>query len=189
MPKSPDDMAAAMIANLKEKTGKTLPEWLRALEKAKLPKHGQIVKHLKTDHGVTHGFANLIAHKAMEAATGTPAFGNADSVAAQYGGDKASLKPIYDTLIKAAKKLGKDVEISPKKTYVSLRRSKQFALIQPSTKARIDVGLNLKGVKPTKRLEAAGSFNAMCSHRVRVTTKKEVDKELAGWLKEAYEKA
>ena len=189
MPTNPDDMAATMIANLKDKTGKALPDWLKVVKKSKLEKHGQIVKHLMADHGVTHGFANLIAHKALEVATGTPAFGNEDSVAAQYGGDKASLKPIYDALTKAAKKLGKDVEVSPKKTYVSLRRRRQFALIQPSTKTRVDVGLNLKGVKPTKRLEASGSFNAMCSHRVRVTARKEVDKELTEWLRAAYDKA
>ena len=189
MPTNPDDMAATMIANLKDKTGKALPDWLKVVKKSKLEKHGQIVKHLKADHGVTHGFANLIAHKALEAATGTPAFGNEDSVAAQYGGDKVSLKPVYDALIKAAKRLGNDVEVAPKKTYVSLRRSKQFALIQPSTKTRVDVGLNLKGVKPAKRLEIAGSFNAMCTHRVRLASQKEVDSELAGWLRMAYEKA
>ena len=189
MPTDPDDMAATMIANLKDKTGKALPDWLKVAKKSKLEKHGQIVRHLKADHGVTHGFANLIAHKALEAATGTPAFGNEDSVAAQYAGERLALKPIYDALMKSAKKLGKDVDVSPKKTYVSLRRTKQFALIQPSTRTRVDVGLNLKGVKPTKRLEAAGSFNAMCTHRVRVTAKKEVDSELAGWLRMAYEKA
>ena len=80
MPTDPDDMAATMIANLKDKTGKALPDWLKVAKKSKLEKHGQIVRHLKADHGVTHGFANLIAHKALEAATGTPAFGNEDSV-------------------------------------------------------------------------------------------------------------
>jgi len=87
------------------------------------------------------------------------------------------------------RKFGKDVEIAPKKTYVSLRRSKQFALIQPSTKSRVDLGINLKGAKPTGRLEASGSFNAMVSHRVRLEKKADVDKEVVGWLKAAYEGA
>jgi hypothetical protein len=39
------------------------------------------------------------------------------------------------------------------------------------------------------RLEASGSFNAMCTHRVRVASLKEVDAELVGWLKQAYDKA
>ena len=84
---------------------------------------------------------------------------------------------------------GSDVELSPKKGYVSLRRNKQFAIIQPSTATRVDVGINLKGVKPTDRLEASGSFNAMVSHRVRLSEAKDVDSELVAWLKQAYASA
>ena len=84
---------------------------------------------------------------------------------------------------------GKDVELSPKKGYVSLRRAKQFGLVQPSTKTRVDVGIQLKVVEPTDRLEASGSFNAMVSHRVRVTAASEVDDELIGWLRKAYDAA
>lgn len=82
-----------------------------------------------------------------------------------------------------------DVEVAPKKANVSLRRNKQFALVQPSTATRFDVGLNLKGVSPSGRLEASGSFSAMVSHRVRVESVKCVDKELIGWLKQAYDQA
>jgi hypothetical protein len=89
-------------------------------------------------------------------------------------------------LLAAVHKFGTDVQVSPKKAYVSLRRSKQFAIIQPSTATRLDVGINLKGTAPTPRLEASGSFNAMVSHRVRVSKLGEVDKELLGWLKAAY---
>jgi hypothetical protein len=187
MPKSPEEMAAAMIANLEEKTGKTLPRWLKLVKSSKLEKHGQIVKFLKGDHGMTHGFANLVAHKALEA--GKPAAGAGDLVEAQYAGAKSGLRPIYDALVAAVSKFGGDVEIAPKKAYVSLRRSKQFGLIQPSTKDRVDVGLNLKGVPPVGRLEASGSFNAMCSHRVRLSKKGDVNAELKKWLKQAYEKA
>ena len=186
MAKSPEEMLDSMIANLKEKTGKTLPEWLKITKASGLAKHGQIVKLLKSDHGVTHGFANLIAHKTLEA--GEPA-AETDLVEAQYSGAKAGLKPIYEAVLALVSKLGKEVEIAPKKTYVSLRRKKQFALIQPSTATRIDVGINLKGASPTERLEASGSFNAMVSHRVRVGDAKEIDKELLAWLKQAYEGA
>ncbi|MEM9305400.1 MAG: DUF5655 domain-containing protein, partial [Pseudomonadota bacterium] len=82
-----------------------------------------------------------------------------------------------------------DVELAPKKAYVSLRRQKQFGLIQPSTRTRVDVGINLKGDAPSGRLEASGSFNAMVSHRVRVSSADEVDAELIDWLREAFERA
>ena len=118
---------------------------------------------------------------------GTPA--GDDLVAAQYAGKKEGLKPIYDALSTAIGKLGKDVEFAPKKAYVSLRRNKQFALIQPSTATRVDVGFCMKGEPATDRLEVAGSFNSMCSHRVRLTSVKEIDAELKRWLKQAYQRS
>ena len=184
MAKSPEEMEAAMVANLKEKTGKHLDQWLAITRSGELAKHGQIVKFLKSEHGVTHGFANLIAHYSLKAAAPQAA---SDPVADQYQGAKAGLRPIYDALITWIQQLGDDVEISPKKTYVSLRRNKQFALIQPSTKTRVDLGINLKGKEPQGRLEASGSFNAMVTHRVRLSEVSQVDEELKSWLRAAYE--
>jgi len=187
MSKSPEAMAQTMIANLKEKTGKTLEQWLTVVGSSGLEKHGEIVKHLKTGHGVTHGFANLIAHKAREQSA--PAASGDVLVEAQYAGPKSQLRPIYDKLAKTIGGFGKDVEIAPKKSYVSLRRSKQFGLIQPSTRTRVDVGINLKGAEPAGRLEASGSFNAMVSHRVRLESVDDVDDALIDWLRQAYERA
>ena len=176
-----------MIANLEEQMGQPLGHWLDALAASGLEKHGQLVKHLKSDHGFTHGYANLVAHlyrrRAEQADTSDDGL-----VGAQYEG-KEALRPIYDRLVAAVEGFGKDVEIAPKKTYVSLRRSKQFGLIQPSTKTRVDVGLNLGDAPTTDRLEASGSFNSMVSHRVRVTDADQVDDRLLGWLREAYEGA
>lgn len=188
MAKSPDEMARTMLANVPEKTGKTITQWRAILKKAGLIKHGEQVKLLKTEHGVTHGFANLIA--TVHRNGGKLAAGDDTAlVDAQYAGAKAELKPIYDAVLAAVQKLGKDAEVSPKKTYVSFRRTKQFALIQASTKSRVDLGLNLKGVEPTGALEASGSFNAMVSHRVRLGSVKDVNAAVKRWLKQAYSAA
>jgi hypothetical protein len=105
---------------------------------------------------------------------------------AQFAGAKAPLRQIFDAIESAARKLGSDVEIAPKKTYVSLRGKKQFAIVQASTATRVDVGLCLKGERATPRLEPAGSFNSMVTHRVRLETAKQVDAQLKAWLKAAY---
>jgi hypothetical protein len=144
---------------------------------------------LKKDHGIGHGYANLVAHQALGSDSVSVAKGGTDLVADMYKGPKAALRPIYDVLAKKVAAFGGDVELSPKKAYVSLRRSKQFGLIQPSTATRIDVGLNLKGTPARGRLEASGSFNSMCTHRVRVESAKDVDAELVGWLRQAYDNA
>lgn len=189
MAKSPEDMAAAMIANMKANTGKTLEQWIAIAKKSGEEKHGAVVKYLKSEHGLTHGFANLVAHKYLKSDAGSAAGGDDALVAAQYAGPKAELKPIYDVLIKAVTALGEDVEIAPKKTYVSLRRNKQFALIQPSTKTRVDLGVNLKDEPTTGCLEKSGSFNAMVSHRVRLESPADVNKDVKAWLKKAYAQA
>lgn len=182
---SPEEMAASMVANLKANTGKTLAQWLKIAKAAGLEKHGQIVKHLKTDHGLTHGYASMVAHEFLQSTSAHA--DEVDLIAAQYAGKKADMKPIYDALMAVVSKLGKDVEVAPKKAYVSLRRNKQFALIQPSTATRVDLGLNLKGEPPTERLEASGSFNSMCTHRIRLSSPKDVDAAVKQWLKQAYQ--
>ena len=182
MPQSPEEMTNTMIANMKEKTGKKLEQWIAIAKKSGAARHGEIVKHLKSDHGMTHGFANLVAHKTLKSDAGSA---STDLVAAQYAGAKDGLKPIYDALIKAARNCGES-EIAPKKAYVSLRRSKQFAIIQPSTKTRVDLGLNMKGEPAKGRLEKSGSFNAMVSHRVRLEKAADVDKDVKAWLKKAW---
>lgn len=183
---SPEEMAQKMLANLEEKTGKTAAEWKKLLDKQSFEKHGEIVKYLKSEHGVTHGFANLIAHESRKSAA-LHADSTDDLVAAQYA-KKPDLLPIYEKIIAAAQKLGKDVEISPKKTTVSLRRKKQFAVVKPATKTRMDVGIQLKGDPADGRLEACKA-GGMTSHQVSVTSASEVDKELVAWLKEAYSRA
>jgi len=187
MAKSPEDAAASMIANMKEKIGKTLSEWTAVAKKSGKARHGEIVSHLKSGHGLGHGYANMVAHTLLKSDAGSLSE-TTDLVAAQYAGDKATLKPIYDEIVKAAQSFG-DVEIAPKKGFVSLRRTKQFAIVQPSTKTRLDLGINLKGEPPKGKLEVSGSFNAMVSHRVRLEKPADFGKDVKAWLKAAYDKA
>lgn len=183
-----DAATATMIRNLEEKTGKSLDQWVAVVKQLGAAKHGEIVKALKDAHGLGHGYANLVAHAAA-GNVGAEAPAGDDLLSAQFAGDKAGLRPIYDRLVAEISKFGSDVEFSPKKANVSVRRSKQFALLQPSTKSRFDVGIQLKGAAPAGRLEASGSWSAMVSHRVRLESASDVDAELIGWLRKAYESA
>ncbi|SIT79647.1 DUF4287 domain-containing protein [Pontibacter indicus] len=182
-----DQAAQTMIDNLQKNTGKSLSEWIKIVQGTGLQKHGEMVKFLKTEHGFTHGFANMVVLKAKGSDAGS-AESPDDLIVKQYKG-KEQLLPIYEALVTRLKQFGEDVELAPKNAYVSARSKKQFALLQPSTKTRLDVGINLKGREPEGRLEKSGSFNAMCSHRVKLQSADEVDAELIGWLKAAYEQA
>lgn len=175
---------ANMAANLEQKTGRSMSSWIESANSSGNAKHGEIVAYLKQEHGLTHGYANLVAHAAREQAAGGPV-PEQDLVTAQYVG-KEGLRPIYEALIQIVSDFGDDVELAPKKAGVNLRRSKQFALIEPTTRTRIDIGINLKGTSPTDRLKAAGG---MCTHKVGVASPDQINDELAGWLRAAYQQA
>lgn len=175
-----------MEKGLLEKTGKSLEYWIKVVQDTKLEKHGEILKFLKSEHEFTHGYANFVSLKARKSDAGS--IEDADLLVNQYKG-KEILKPIYDTLVSEILKFGADITKTPKKDSVSMIRKKQFALIKPATKTRIDLGLKLKGKPITDRLENSGPFGTMCTHRVRLSEVSQVDNELISWLKEAYEMA
>ena len=182
-----DKAYATQIANIEKITGKKLDEWITIVNKSGFEKHGELVSFLKDKHGFTHGNANTIVHYAKQSHAG--AAENSDDLISEQYKDKAELRKWYEKIMNEVKKFGADVEVSPKKAYVSLRRKKQFAIIQPSTKTRLDVGLNIKGVGPSGNVEAAGSWNAMCTHRIKLEDEKAVNKDLIAWIKNAYDQA
>ncbi len=176
-----------MEESLKEKTGKSLSEWIKIVKAQNLEKHGQMISFLKSEHGFTHGFANFVALKTREADAAS--FSEEELIDTQYSKGKEHLRPILDKILNVVNAFGDDVEVAPKKANVSLRRNRQFALVQPSTKTRIDLGLKLNDAELTERLENSGPFGSMCTNRVRITEVSDIDDELISWLKTAYEQA
>jgi len=173
-----------MEAGLKEKTGHDLGYWIDVVQKSGFEKHKAIIDHLKSAYGFTYGYANFVALKSRQADAAS--FDDAQLLDDQYNG-KENLRPIYEKLMSAIEQFGSDVKVAPKKSSVSLIRKHQFALIKPATKTRIDLGLKIKD-KPTEgRLEDSGPFGTMCTHRVRISESDEIDDELLGWIREAYE--
>jgi len=187
MSNAQDPQVQPMIDNLPEKTGKSLQEWFKVLTAASFEKHGQMVKYLKNEFGITHGFANTIVLLFRQEQAGGPPK-KEDLVAKQYA-KKPELKELYDVLIDAVRQFGEDVELAPKKAYVSLRRSKQFAIIQPSTKSRIDLGLNLKDVNAKDPLIEGDKWSGMCSHGIELFSLDDITDNVLAWLKEAYTQA
>lgn len=178
-----DKALQTMINNMPEKTGKSLDQWKSLLKTQSFEKHMEAVNFLKKEHNVSHGFANTIISLSKEDSQNAE-----DLVATQYRG-KEALLTIYDRLLQVTTRFGQDVTVTPKKTSVSIIRKKQFALIKPATKTRIDLGLKLKDVPITERLENSGPFGSMCTHRVRLASADAIDDELIQWLQDAYDKA
>jgi predicted transport protein len=174
-----------MRLNLQERTGKSFAAWISVARSLGTTKHSDIVAYLKTAGPMGHGYANMIALESRK----SDVIAEADPIDALFAGNKIALRPIYDAIAKTINTFGRDLEFAPKKDYVSVRRKKQFALLQPSTAKRLDIGINLKGVAAIGKLEAAGTWNGMVSHRVKIETVEEFNKDVMLWLKQAYDQA
>jgi hypothetical protein len=192
------------IRNIEVQYGRSMGDWTEFIRSSGLRRHGQIVAMLKEDHGLSHGSANrvaLIALAALEcdgsaagpgARDGARAAAPADSPASDPSdalyADRPALRPIHDRLMREISRLGPDIEVAPKKGYLSLRRRTQFAMVKPAAK-HVDLGLILPDEPFTERFEPAATWNAMFTHRVRVRSAEDVDPELATWIRRAYDRA
>lgn len=180
-----DAATETQLRNITAQTGITVDGFVTAISTRGILAHGQMVALLKSEYGLTHGNANLIAHKVREALAGGPPPA-ADLLEAQYRGAKAGLRPVYDRLIAIASGLGPDVAVVVQKTGVSLRRRRQFALVQAPSAQRVQLGLNLSITPDDPRVvEATG----MCTHRVDLRALQSVDDAVARWLAQAYGEA
>lgn len=182
-----DQAIATQLANIEKRTGKTLAQLTRIVTGSGLARHGELVAMLKNDLGMGHGDANTLVHYTLKSdgASAAAGKGAGDVLDDIYTGPKASLRQIHDALMATIEKFG-PFEIAPKKGYVSLRGKKQFAMIGPATNSQVEIGLNMKGVKGTSRL-IEQKPGGMCQFKVRVGDRKEVDKELLGWIRQAYD--
>lgn len=185
-----DKAVETQIKNLQTRSGKSLDELFAILLKSGLTKHGELRDLLKRELGMGHGDANTAVHlylQKQQAGEEASAPAEEDVLAGIYSGKKAGLRAIHEKLLAEIHNLGA-FEIAPKKANVSLRRKKQFALIGPATQTQVEVGLNVKGLEPTDRLIALPP-GGMCQYRVRISSADEVDDELLGWIRQAYENA
>jgi hypothetical protein len=181
-----DKATATQLANIEKRTGKTLAQLEKVVAASGHLKHGEIVALLKNDFGMGHGDANTLVHYARRAAAGSEAT-TGDVLDEIYSGAKAGLRPVHEALLKEIATFGA-FEIAPKKGYVSLRGKKQFAMIGPATNTQVEIGLNMKNVKGTTRL-VEQKPGGMCQYKVRIAGKEEVDAQLIGWLRTAYDSA
>jgi hypothetical protein len=61
-------------------------------------------------------------------------------------------------------------------------------MIGPATNTRVEVGLNVKGMEATERLQAMPA-GQMCDYTIRLTDVQDVDAEVVSWMRRAYDAA
>jgi hypothetical protein len=178
----------AYLDNIRAKTGKTPDDFAKLAATQGLTRHGEIVTWLKADFALGHGHANAIAAVLLKA--GTRGESKETKLDKLFSGPRQAWRPVADKVITYVCAFGADVAVQVGGTYVSLvRGKKKFAILQPSTAQRLDIGIKLKGRPAAGRFEASDSWNAMVTHRVRISAKQEIDREMLSWLRSAYDAA
>jgi uncharacterized protein DUF5655/uncharacterized protein DUF4287 len=181
-------MEESGMAILKERTGRTLEQWVRLVKKSGPATEKERINWLKDAHGITTNYALWIA-KRVDGAGSSADYDPDAMVEAMFSGKKEGLRPIYDCLLALAFGLGEDVRVSPCKTIVPFYRKHVFAQVRPATVMRIDLGFAFKDKKPSGKLISTGGFEKgdRITHRIPVTSLDEIDAEVKKWLKHAYE--
>jgi hypothetical protein len=190
------EMVQKWVAELKDKTGRTLEEWI-ALVKKEGPKdengrHEWLKTRLKFGTNGASWIAERADGKGGEEDTPEAYLKSAVRfVEVQYAGPKEKLRPIYDELLKLGRSLGDDVKACPCKTIVPLYRKHVFAQIKPTTNTRIDLGFALthyKGKLPKRLIDTGGlAKKDRITHRIELKSPAEIDREVEKWLGVAYD--
>jgi hypothetical protein len=175
----------AYIDNIRAKTGKTPEDFIKLAAQNRLTKHGEIVSWLKSNFALGHGHATAMAGVVLKA--GAPKASKEESLSALFSGKKAGWRESRDKLIAQMRKFGPEVTIAAGGSL--LKATKKFGIVQPSAADRLDIGIKLKGKNPVGRFEAAGAWNAMVTHRIRIHDPKQIDAEVLSWLRNAYNAA
>jgi len=183
----------AIVASMREKTGRSFEEWLELLAKEGPPTEKERREWLKAKHGLGTNYAWHIAETSVGKGDELTPEGYlkaaGEYVEKMFAGPKSGLLPIYDALVAAGRKLGKDVKVCPCQTMVPLYRNHVFAQIKPTTRTRIDFGLALKDTKTPKRLIDTGGFakKDRITRRIEITSADQIDDEVRRWMKVAYD--
>ena len=190
-------MTQKWIGELKQKTGRSLDEWLKHIKKAGPKDEKDRREWLKTEFGMGTNTAWWLAERAVGKGKGVES-GDPDlylaaaeqDVEKMFSGKKAGLRPIYDALLKLGLKTGKEAKACPCQTIVPLYRNHVFAQIKPTTQTRIDFGFALGDTKPTGRLIDTGGFakKDRITHRIPISSLQDIDDEVKHWLKVAYDR-
>ena len=187
-------MTQNWVATLKEKSGRSLEEWLALVKKSGPKTEEERREWLKKEHGLGTNAAWWIAERAAGK-------GAEDSdpdeylraaeryVEEMFAGSKSALRPLYDALLKLGLSMGKDAKACPCKTMVPLYRRHVFAQIKPTTRTRIDLGFALGSRPPEGKLVDTGGFakKDRITHRIPISSIAEIDDEVKRWLRLAYD--
>ena len=183
---SPTDMMSSVTDSMKERTGKTLEEWVAAVQATKIdPLDQKAVRNWLKSQGVMQNSQWAIADAAARAA-GWERPSVEGYINSQYQGEKAALRPIFDALREIIEGLGEDVTAEGRGGYTPFVRKRQFAAVQASTKTRVDLGLRFRQA-PDSALLSTTSLPGQSTHKLGLSSVDDITGEVIDMIRLAYE--
>lgn len=184
---SPNEMMRAMSASMRERTGRTLEQWVALVKESGIDPLDQkaVRAWLKDEHGVPQNSQWAIADAAARAA-GWERPDVEEYIDGQYDGAKAALRPIFDALRTIIESLGDDIRVEGRGGYTPFVRRRQFAAIAAATRTRVDVGLRYTD-PPRSKLLVEGRAPGQGTHRLGLSSVDDITPEVERLLRMAYE--
>jgi len=183
---SPADMMTLFTDSVKERTGKTLEEWVAAIQTTGIdPLDQKAVRNWLKEQGVLQNTQWAIADAAARAA-GWERPSVEAYIDSQYQGEKAPLRPIFDALREILEGLGEDVSVEGRGGYTPFVRKRQFAAVKASTKTRVDLGLRFRQA-PVSDLLSTSSLPGQSTHKLGLTSVEQITDEFIELILLAYE--
>ncbi len=188
MAKTSGEFEKEFIQTAKEKTGRTLEQWLPVVKASGLSKQMEITNWLKAEHQLNHLQAQLLAGLFLN--NGKPVYQNETSLLENQFAKCETIRPLFDEVSGKILSLYSDAQLIPKKTYLSYTATREFAAINIKPK-EIRLGMDLGDTAFTGVLQKSKLSGPMprISHMVTITDMKQFDKQVIHYLQLSYNRS
>jgi hypothetical protein len=185
MAKTSGEFEQEFIQTAKEKTGKTLEQWLTTVKATSLSKQMEIVNWLKKEQNLNHLQSTLLAGIYLN--NGKTVYSNENNLLENQFVKCESMRPPFDAVSEKILKAFPGTQLIPKKTYLSYTNVREFAAINIKPK-EIRLGFDLGDEPFTGTLQKSKLSGPMprISHMVILTDIKQFDAQFMDWLKISY---
>ena len=185
MAKTSGEFEQEFIQTAKEKTGRTLDQWLPVVKKSGLTKQMEITNWLKAEHKLNHLQAQLLAGLYLN--NGKPVYQNEASLLDNQFAKCEEMRPLFNAVSEMILKQFPDTQLIPKKTYVSFTATREFAAINIKPK-EIRLGMDLGDTAFHETIQKTKLSGPMprISHMAVITDINQFDKKLIEYLQLSY---
>lgn len=185
MAKTSGEFESEFIQTAKEKTGKTLEQWLAVVKPKGFTKQMEILNWLKSEHKLNHMQASFVVGIYLN--NGKPVYQSEDNLLENQFVKSESMRPLFDFVSQKILKDFSDTQMIAKKTYVSFTAAREFAAVNIKPK-ELRLGMDLGDLPFNDTVQKTKLTGPMprISHMVIITEEKHLDKKVSEYLKQSY---